>query len=127
MSSADGDDVRHRHLGALVPAHQVRSMVGSLVRVGEGRWSADDLAAALAARRPRRLRPGRAAARALSGAGGLLSIFVNLCPACGERSSRSAGEGSAFELVEEPLTRPSPRQSGRATTHHPKYRSMIPR
>jgi tRNA pseudouridine38-40 synthase len=30
---------------------QVRSMVGSLVWVGEGRWSADDLAAALAARR----------------------------------------------------------------------------
>src|SRR6266536_2870906 len=28
----------------------VRSMVGSLVWVGEGRWSADDLAAALAAR-----------------------------------------------------------------------------
>jgi tRNA pseudouridine38-40 synthase len=30
--------------------HQVRSMVGSLAFVGEGRWSADDLAAALAAR-----------------------------------------------------------------------------
>jgi tRNA pseudouridine38-40 synthase len=29
---------------------QVRSMVGSLVWVGEGRWSTDDLAAALAAR-----------------------------------------------------------------------------
>ncbi|NMN57712.1 tRNA pseudouridine38-40 synthase [Xanthobacter sp. SG618] len=29
--------------------HQVRSMVGSLMRVGEGRWSADDLATALAA------------------------------------------------------------------------------
>jgi tRNA pseudouridine38-40 synthase len=29
---------------------QVRSMVGSLVWVGQGRWSADDLAAALAAR-----------------------------------------------------------------------------
>jgi tRNA pseudouridine38-40 synthase len=29
---------------------QVRSMVGSLVAVGEGRWSADDLSAALAAR-----------------------------------------------------------------------------
>jgi tRNA pseudouridine38-40 synthase len=29
---------------------QVRSMVGSLIWVGEGRWSADDLAAALAAR-----------------------------------------------------------------------------
>lgn len=30
--------------------HQVRSMVGCLRLVGEGRWSADDLAAALAAR-----------------------------------------------------------------------------
>jgi tRNA pseudouridine38-40 synthase len=30
--------------------HQVRSMVGSLAWVGEGRWSADDLGAALAAR-----------------------------------------------------------------------------
>ncbi|MEA2993682.1 MAG: tRNA pseudouridine38-40 synthase [Alphaproteobacteria bacterium] len=30
--------------------HQVRSMVGSLVLVGEGRWSADDISAALAAR-----------------------------------------------------------------------------
>jgi len=29
---------------------QVRSMVGSLVWVGEGRWTADDLSAALAAR-----------------------------------------------------------------------------
>ncbi len=29
---------------------QVRSMVGSLVMAGEGKWSADDLAAALAAR-----------------------------------------------------------------------------
>ena len=30
--------------------HQVRSMVGSLVLVGDGRWSADDLGKALAAR-----------------------------------------------------------------------------
>jgi tRNA pseudouridine38-40 synthase len=30
--------------------HQVRSMVGSLVLVGEGKWRADDLASALAAR-----------------------------------------------------------------------------
>jgi tRNA pseudouridine38-40 synthase len=30
--------------------NQVRSMVGSLVHVGEGKWSGDDLAAALAAR-----------------------------------------------------------------------------
>ena len=30
--------------------HQVRSMVGSLVLVGEGKWRAEDLARALAAR-----------------------------------------------------------------------------
>jgi tRNA pseudouridine38-40 synthase len=30
--------------------HQVRSMVGSVVHVGEGKWSGDDLAAALTAR-----------------------------------------------------------------------------
>ena len=35
--------------------HQVRSMVGSLAQVGLGRWSADDLAAALAARDRARL------------------------------------------------------------------------
>ena len=32
--------------------HQVRSMVGSLVQVGEGRWSADDLAAGAGRPRP---------------------------------------------------------------------------
>ena len=53
--------------------NQVRSMVGSLVLVGEGKWSADDLAARARRARPRRLRPGGAAGRALSGAGGLLS------------------------------------------------------
>src|SRR6195256_1478857 len=61
---------------------QVRSMVGSLVWVGDGRWSADDLAAALAARdraacgpvappRPP-LGPGRPAGWPLSRAGGVL-------------------------------------------------------
>jgi tRNA pseudouridine38-40 synthase len=43
------------HIGVAASArsflhHQVRSMVGSLVQVGEGKWSADDLARALAAR-----------------------------------------------------------------------------
>ncbi|MFG1424765.1 tRNA pseudouridine(38-40) synthase TruA [Roseixanthobacter glucoisosaccharinicivorans] len=37
--------------------HQVRSMVGSLLRVGEGRWSAADLADALAACDRRRCGP----------------------------------------------------------------------
>ena len=52
--------------------NQVRSMVGSLVLVGDGNWSADDLRARARRARPRRLRPGGAAGRALSGEGGLL-------------------------------------------------------
>jgi tRNA pseudouridine38-40 synthase len=46
----DGDDVRVTASARSFLQHQVRSMVGSLVHVGEGKWSADDLAAALAAR-----------------------------------------------------------------------------
>jgi tRNA pseudouridine38-40 synthase len=46
----DGDDVRVTASARSFLQHQVRSMVGSLVHVGEGKWSSDDLAAALAAR-----------------------------------------------------------------------------
>jgi tRNA pseudouridine38-40 synthase len=46
----DGDDVRVTASARSFLQHQVRSMVGSLVHVGEGKWSADDFAAALAAR-----------------------------------------------------------------------------
>ena len=46
----DGDDVRIIAAARSFLQHQVRSMVGSLVHVGEGKWSAADLAAALAAR-----------------------------------------------------------------------------
>lgn len=46
----DGDEVRVITSARSFLHSQVRSMVGSLVAVGEGRWSADDLAAALAAR-----------------------------------------------------------------------------
>jgi tRNA pseudouridine38-40 synthase len=45
-----GDDVRIHASARSFLHRQVRSMVGSLVEVGEGRWSADDLARALAAR-----------------------------------------------------------------------------
>jgi tRNA pseudouridine38-40 synthase len=46
----EGDEIRV-HASARSFLHtQVRSMVGSLALVGEGRWSADDLARALAAR-----------------------------------------------------------------------------
>jgi len=46
----DDDDVRVIAAARSFLQHQVRSMVGSLVHVGEGKWSADELAAALAAR-----------------------------------------------------------------------------
>jgi tRNA pseudouridine38-40 synthase len=46
----EGDEVRIETSARSFLHSQVRSMVGSLVWVGEGRWSASDLAAALAAR-----------------------------------------------------------------------------
>jgi tRNA pseudouridine38-40 synthase len=46
----DGDEVRVTASARSFLQHQVRSMVGSLVHVGEGKWRGDDLAAALAAR-----------------------------------------------------------------------------
>jgi tRNA pseudouridine38-40 synthase len=46
----DGGDVRITASARSFLQHQVRSMVGSLIHVGEGKWSVDDLAAALAAR-----------------------------------------------------------------------------
>jgi tRNA pseudouridine38-40 synthase len=46
----DGEEI-HVHASARsFLHHQVRSMVGSLVLVGDGKWSVDDLAGALAAR-----------------------------------------------------------------------------
>ena len=46
----DGDEVRVHASARSFLHNQVRSMVGSLVLVGDAKWSADDLAAALAAR-----------------------------------------------------------------------------
>jgi tRNA pseudouridine38-40 synthase len=46
----DGDDITVTASARSFLHHQVRSMVGSLVWVGEGRWSAGDLKAALEAR-----------------------------------------------------------------------------
>jgi tRNA pseudouridine38-40 synthase len=46
----DGDNVCVTASARSFLQHQVRSMVGSLVHVGEGKWSVDDLVAALAAR-----------------------------------------------------------------------------
>jgi tRNA pseudouridine38-40 synthase len=46
----DGDEIRITAAARSFLQHQMRSMVGSLVHVGEGKWRADDLATALAAR-----------------------------------------------------------------------------
>lgn len=54
--------------------HQVRSLVGSLKRVGEGAWSRDDLAAALAAR-------DRTACGPVAPADGLYLVSVDYDPA----------------------------------------------
>jgi tRNA pseudouridine38-40 synthase len=48
--SRDGHELRIFASARSFLHHQVRSMAGSLVHVGEDKWSADDLAAALAAR-----------------------------------------------------------------------------
>jgi tRNA pseudouridine38-40 synthase len=46
----EGDDIRIEASARSFLHHQVRSMVGSLALVGEGRWRVDDLAKALAAK-----------------------------------------------------------------------------
>jgi tRNA pseudouridine38-40 synthase len=46
----DGDEVSVTAMARSFLHHQVRSMVGSLIHVGDGKWSANDLASALAAR-----------------------------------------------------------------------------
>jgi tRNA pseudouridine38-40 synthase len=46
----DGDEIRVSALARSFLHHQVRNMVGTLKLVGDGKWSADDVAAALAAR-----------------------------------------------------------------------------
>jgi tRNA pseudouridine38-40 synthase len=46
----DGDEIRISVSARSFLHNQVRSIAGSLALVGEGRWSADDLAAALAAK-----------------------------------------------------------------------------
>jgi tRNA pseudouridine38-40 synthase len=46
----DGDEVRVETSARSFLHHQVRSMVGSLVHVGDGKWGTEDLAGALAAR-----------------------------------------------------------------------------
>ena len=70
----EGDDVQVMTSARSFLHHQVRSMVGSLVQVGDGKWSADDLAAALAARDRARCGTVAPPRRAVSGARRLLRL-----------------------------------------------------
>ena len=63
-SSARGEEVRLAFAARSFLHRQVRSMTGSLVEVGLGRWSAEDLKAALEAK-------DRAACGAVAPAAGL--------------------------------------------------------
>ena len=66
----DGEEVRVITCARSFLHNQVRSMVGSLALVGDGKWSADDVAAALAAR-------DRAASRQVAPPEGLYLVRVD--------------------------------------------------
>ena len=59
----DGDEVLIEASALSFLHRQVRSMVGSLVEVGVGRWKAGDLKSRARGRRSQPLRPGRARLR----------------------------------------------------------------
>lgn len=68
--SRDGDEIRIETSARSFLHNQVRSMVGSLVQVGEGKWSADNLGKVLAAK-------SRAACGPVAPAGGLYLVRVD--------------------------------------------------
>ncbi len=71
----NGDEIRIEASARSFLHHQVRSMVGSLALVGEGRWSANDLQKALDAR-------SRAACGPVAPAAGLYLIRVDYDGGC---------------------------------------------
>jgi tRNA pseudouridine38-40 synthase len=68
--SREGDEIRIEASARSFLHHQVRSMVGSLVQVGEGKWSAGDLTKALEAK-------SRAACGPVAPAAGLYLVRVD--------------------------------------------------
>jgi len=71
--SVVGEEIRIEASARSFLHHQVRSIVGSLKYVGEGKWSTDDLAAALAAK-------DRARCGALAPSSGLYLVRVDYPP-----------------------------------------------
>jgi tRNA pseudouridine38-40 synthase len=68
--SRDGDEISLRASARSFLHHQVRSMVGTLVQVGEGKWSGEDLTEALEAK-------NRAACGPVAPAAGLYLVRVD--------------------------------------------------
>jgi len=71
--TAIGDEIRIEASARSFLHHQVRSIVGSLKHVGEGKWTADDLAAALATK-------DRSRCGALAPSSGLYLVRVDYPP-----------------------------------------------
>lgn len=78
--SVDGEEIRIAASARSFLHNQVRSMVGSLKLVGEGKWSAQDVGAALAAR-------DRAACGPVAPARGLYLVRVDYDAPCGSWSA----------------------------------------
>lgn len=83
-----GDIIEFRTSARSFLHNQVRSMVGTLKRVGEGAWTRDDVRSALEAR-------DRAACAALAPPGGLYLEGVDYPLNPGERSGHRIGHGEA--------------------------------
>jgi tRNA pseudouridine38-40 synthase len=80
-----GDEIQVEASARSFLHNQVRSMVGSLKHVGEGRWSAADLAAALAAR-------DRSACGAVAPAAGLYLVRVEYGPRAPDEKDDDLGD-----------------------------------
>jgi tRNA pseudouridine38-40 synthase len=83
--TCDGDEIRIEASARSFMHHQVRSFVGSLKHVGEGRWRPDDMRRALEAR-------DRAACGALAPSRGLYLAAIDYPPAIGQPSPLPASE-----------------------------------
>lgn len=95
--TAAGEEIRIEASARSFLHHQVRSMAGSLKLVGEGKWSREDLAAALAAR-------NRAACGVVAPARGLYLMRVDYGPRPGDMdTTRAPSHNCATADVVEPV------------------------
>jgi tRNA pseudouridine38-40 synthase len=94
--SVSGEEIRIAASARSFLHHQVRSMVGSLKLVGEGRWRPADVAAALAAR-------DRSACGALAPSRGLYLVSVDYHPAASVDAAEPHGQLALDSPAPKPL------------------------